>query len=175
MQEERQRSREREGELEYSRAVNEEMPVEQILEAEMAAERMTAHSDGSGTGSVGMAWTGPLRITSCPSRQEYAAFFFVVTFHIIIIFKPSYLSDKILELLCLWNSAHAWLRPLILTFVSLSGLVLSVCLSVCFSGCPCLCVGWRSGDQHLPRCRQAAVRSGGVGQEDSSLPRPPPR
>lgn len=74
VQEERQRSREREGELEYSRAVNEEMPVEQILEAEMAAERKMAHSDGSGTGSVGMAWTGPSCITSCQPWQGDAAF-----------------------------------------------------------------------------------------------------
>ena len=74
MQEERQRSREREGELEYSRAVNEEMPVEQILEAEMAAERKTALTDGSGTGSVGMAWTGLSCITSCRPWWEDAAF-----------------------------------------------------------------------------------------------------
>ncbi|XP_061087365.1 retinoic acid receptor RXR-beta-A isoform X2 [Conger conger] len=53
VQEERQRNREREGEMESSSAVNEEMPVEKILEAEMAVEQKTElHSDGSsGTSS----------------------------------------------------------------------------------------------------------------------------
>ncbi|CAL8248786.1 unnamed protein product [Lota lota] len=47
VQEERQRNREREGELECSMAVNEEMPVEKILEAETAVEQRTElHSDG---------------------------------------------------------------------------------------------------------------------------------
>ncbi|XP_062322703.1 retinoic acid receptor RXR-beta-B isoform X2 [Osmerus eperlanus] len=47
VQEERQRNREREGELECSSAVNEEMPVEKILEAETAVEQRTElHSDG---------------------------------------------------------------------------------------------------------------------------------
>uniref|UniRef100_A0A667YD01 Retinoic acid receptor RXR n=1 Tax=Myripristis murdjan TaxID=586833 RepID=A0A667YD01_9TELE len=47
VQEERQRNREREGELECSIAVNEEMPVEKILEAETAVEQRTElHSDG---------------------------------------------------------------------------------------------------------------------------------
>ncbi|XP_034030926.1 retinoic acid receptor RXR-beta-B isoform X2 [Thalassophryne amazonica] len=48
VQDERQRNREREGELEFSVGVNEEMPVEKILEAETAVERKTElHSDGS--------------------------------------------------------------------------------------------------------------------------------
>ena len=43
----RSRNREREGELECSSAVNEEMPVEKILEAETAVEQRTElHSDG---------------------------------------------------------------------------------------------------------------------------------
>ncbi|XP_071372155.1 retinoic acid receptor RXR-beta-B isoform X1 [Centroberyx affinis] len=47
VQEERQRNREREGELECSIAVNDEMPVEKILEAETAVEQRTElHSDG---------------------------------------------------------------------------------------------------------------------------------
>ncbi|XP_056142858.1 retinoic acid receptor RXR-beta-B isoform X2 [Lampris incognitus] len=47
VQEERQRNREREGELECSVTVNEEMPVEKILEAETAVEQRTElHSDG---------------------------------------------------------------------------------------------------------------------------------
>lgn len=46
VQEERQRNREREGELEFSVGVNEEMPVEKILEAETAVEQKTElHSD----------------------------------------------------------------------------------------------------------------------------------
>ncbi|XP_035280819.1 retinoic acid receptor RXR-beta-A-like isoform X1 [Anguilla anguilla] len=53
VQEERQRNKEREGEMESTSAVNEEMPVEKILEAEMAVEQKTElHSDGSsGTSS----------------------------------------------------------------------------------------------------------------------------
>uniref|UniRef100_A0A3Q2VXW3 Retinoic acid receptor RXR n=3 Tax=Haplochromini TaxID=319058 RepID=A0A3Q2VXW3_HAPBU len=47
VQEERQRNREREGELEFSVGVNDEMPVEKILEAETAVEQKTElHSDG---------------------------------------------------------------------------------------------------------------------------------
>uniref|UniRef100_A0A8C9X9F7 Retinoic acid receptor RXR n=1 Tax=Sander lucioperca TaxID=283035 RepID=A0A8C9X9F7_SANLU len=52
VQEERQRNKEREGEVESSSAVNEEMPVEKILEAEMAVEQKTElHADGSSGGS----------------------------------------------------------------------------------------------------------------------------
>ncbi|XP_029298785.1 retinoic acid receptor RXR-beta-A isoform X5 [Cottoperca gobio] len=52
VQEERQRNREREGEVESTSAVNEEMPVEKILEAEMAVEQKTElHADGSSGGS----------------------------------------------------------------------------------------------------------------------------
>lgn len=52
VQEERQRNREREGELEFSVGVNEEMPVEKILEAETAVEQKTElHSDGGSAGS----------------------------------------------------------------------------------------------------------------------------
>ncbi|XP_024152998.1 retinoic acid receptor RXR-beta-A isoform X6 [Oryzias melastigma] len=52
VQEERQRNKEREGEVESTSAVNEEMPVEKILEAEMAVEQKTElHSDGSSGGS----------------------------------------------------------------------------------------------------------------------------
>ncbi|KAK5892500.1 hypothetical protein CesoFtcFv8_012871 [Champsocephalus esox] len=52
VQEERQRNREREGELEFSMGVNEEMPVEKILEAETAVEKKTElHSDDGSTGN----------------------------------------------------------------------------------------------------------------------------
>uniref|UniRef100_A0A671XDD3 Retinoic acid receptor RXR n=1 Tax=Sparus aurata TaxID=8175 RepID=A0A671XDD3_SPAAU len=52
MAEERQRNKEREGEVESTSAVNEEMPVEKILEAEMAVEQKTElHADGSSGGS----------------------------------------------------------------------------------------------------------------------------
>lgn len=52
VQEERQRNREREGELEFSGGSNEEMPVEKILEAETAVEQKTElHSDGGSAGS----------------------------------------------------------------------------------------------------------------------------
>lgn len=52
VQEERQRNKEKEGEVESTSAVNEEMPVEKILEAEMAVEQKTElHADGSSGGS----------------------------------------------------------------------------------------------------------------------------
>uniref|UniRef100_A0A665VD20 Retinoic acid receptor RXR n=1 Tax=Echeneis naucrates TaxID=173247 RepID=A0A665VD20_ECHNA len=52
VQEERQRNREREGELEFTVGVNEEMPVEKILEAETAVELKTElHSDGGSAGN----------------------------------------------------------------------------------------------------------------------------
>ncbi|XP_060948304.1 retinoic acid receptor RXR-beta-A isoform X3 [Limanda limanda] len=52
VQEERQRNREREGEVESTSVVNEEMPVEKILEAEVAVEQKTElHADGSSGGS----------------------------------------------------------------------------------------------------------------------------
>lgn len=52
VQEERQRNKERDGEVESSSAANEEMPVEKILEAEMAVEQKTElHADGSSGGS----------------------------------------------------------------------------------------------------------------------------
>uniref|UniRef100_A0A8C2FS78 Retinoic acid receptor RXR n=1 Tax=Cyprinus carpio TaxID=7962 RepID=A0A8C2FS78_CYPCA len=51
VQEERQRNKEREGEVESTSAANEEMPVEKILEAEMAVEQKTElHADGSSGG-----------------------------------------------------------------------------------------------------------------------------
>ncbi|XP_024251620.1 retinoic acid receptor RXR-beta-A isoform X2 [Oncorhynchus tshawytscha] len=52
VQEERQRNKERESEAESTSAVNEEMPVEKILEAEMAVEQKTeVHADGTSEGS----------------------------------------------------------------------------------------------------------------------------
>uniref|UniRef100_A0A3Q3AY20 Retinoic acid receptor RXR n=1 Tax=Kryptolebias marmoratus TaxID=37003 RepID=A0A3Q3AY20_KRYMA len=52
VQEERQRNREREGELEFSVGVNDEMPVEKILEAETAVDMRTElHSDGGSAGN----------------------------------------------------------------------------------------------------------------------------
>uniref|UniRef100_A0A667XZG2 Retinoic acid receptor RXR n=1 Tax=Myripristis murdjan TaxID=586833 RepID=A0A667XZG2_9TELE len=52
VQEERQRNKERDGEVESTSAVNEEMPVEKILEAEMAVEQKTElHADGTSGGS----------------------------------------------------------------------------------------------------------------------------
>ncbi|KAJ8335304.1 hypothetical protein SKAU_G00409430 [Synaphobranchus kaupii] len=58
VQEERQRNKERDGEVESTSAVNEEMPVEKILEAEMAVEQKTElQSDGSSGGSsVSLNW-----------------------------------------------------------------------------------------------------------------------
>lgn len=48
VQEERQKNKERDGDYECSSAVNEEMPVEKILEAEIAVEHRTdLHSDAT--------------------------------------------------------------------------------------------------------------------------------
>nr|XP_020475738.1 retinoic acid receptor RXR-beta-A-like [Monopterus albus] len=52
VQEERQRNREHEGEMEFSVGANEEMPVEKILEAETAVEQKAElHSDGGFAGN----------------------------------------------------------------------------------------------------------------------------
>ncbi|KAM3911986.1 retinoic acid receptor RXR-beta isoform 1-T1 [Leptodactylus fuscus] len=52
VQEERQRSRDREGEAELSGAINEDMPVEKILEAELAVEQKSDQSlEGGGSPS----------------------------------------------------------------------------------------------------------------------------
>ncbi|XP_028280612.1 retinoic acid receptor RXR-beta-A-like isoform X3 [Parambassis ranga] len=52
VQEERQRNRERDGDLEFTVGVNDEMPVEKILEAETAVEQKTElHSDGGFAGN----------------------------------------------------------------------------------------------------------------------------
>lgn len=62
VQEERQRNREREGELEFSVGVNEEMPVEKILEAETAVEQKTElhSSDGGSAGNSVSYFSGQL-------------------------------------------------------------------------------------------------------------------
>ncbi|XP_012823803.1 retinoic acid receptor RXR-beta isoform X1 [Xenopus tropicalis] len=52
VQEERQRGKERDGEAEFSGAINEEMPVEKILEAELAVEQKSDQSlEGGGSPS----------------------------------------------------------------------------------------------------------------------------
>ncbi|XP_066437394.1 retinoic acid receptor RXR-beta isoform X1 [Eleutherodactylus coqui] len=52
VQEERQRGRERDGEAEFSGAINEDMPVEKILEAELAVEQKSDQSlEGGGSPS----------------------------------------------------------------------------------------------------------------------------
>ncbi|XP_073498049.1 retinoic acid receptor RXR-beta isoform X1 [Phyllobates terribilis] len=52
VQEERQRGREREGEAEFSGTINEDMPVEKILEAELAVEQKSDQSlEGGGSPS----------------------------------------------------------------------------------------------------------------------------
>lgn len=53
VQEERQRNKERDGDYDCNTAVNEEMPVEKILEAETAVDHKTElHSAASSTGAV---------------------------------------------------------------------------------------------------------------------------
>lgn len=58
MQEERQRGKEKEGDGDYTGGgVNEDMPVEKILEAELAVEQKSDQSvDGSGTGGSSVSW-----------------------------------------------------------------------------------------------------------------------
>lgn len=72
VQEERQRNREREGEAESTSVVNEEMPVEKILEAEMAVEQKTElHTDeGSGGSSVSRGITNRLAGSRSSSSSD---------------------------------------------------------------------------------------------------------
>lgn len=58
VQEERQRGKEKEGDGDYTGGgVNEDMPVEKILEAELAVEQKSDQSvDGSGTGGSSVSW-----------------------------------------------------------------------------------------------------------------------
>lgn len=62
VQEERQRGKERgENEVESTSSFNEEMPVEKILDAELAVEPKTeTYSDGSPSNSVRVARSQPL-------------------------------------------------------------------------------------------------------------------
>lgn len=79
VQEERQRNREREGELEFSVGVNEEMPVEKILEAETAVEQKTElHSDGGSAGnsvSVSNMYILDIREPVCYYQSKYKSSF----------------------------------------------------------------------------------------------------
>lgn len=53
VQDERQKNKDRDGDYECSSAVNEEMPVEKILEAEIAVEHRTdLHSDATSSVST---------------------------------------------------------------------------------------------------------------------------
>jgi len=73
VQEERQRNREREGELEFSVGVNEEMPVEKILEAETAVEQKTElHSDGGSAGNSVSGYNMAINILFCKSMVALA-------------------------------------------------------------------------------------------------------
>lgn len=70
VQEERQRNKERESEVESTSAVNEEMPVEKILEAEMAVEQKTElHADGTSGGSSVSSPDGDFVSVMLPAQQ----------------------------------------------------------------------------------------------------------
>lgn len=59
MQEERQRGKEKEGDGDLGANANEEMPVEKILEAELAVEQKSDQNvDGAGTGGSSVSYFG---------------------------------------------------------------------------------------------------------------------
>ncbi|XP_048849325.1 retinoic acid receptor RXR-beta-A [Brienomyrus brachyistius] len=104
VQEERQRNKERDGEVESTSAVNEEMPVEKILEAEMAVEQKTEmHADGSSGGSsVGGAHpTTP--VTNICQAADKQLFTLVEWAKRIPHFSELSLDDQVILLRAGWN------------------------------------------------------------------------
>ncbi|XP_036422956.1 retinoic acid receptor RXR-beta-A isoform X2 [Colossoma macropomum] len=99
VQEERQRNKERDGEAESTSAVNEEMPVEKILEAEMAVEQKTEmHSDGS---SVASSPNDP--VTNICQAADKQLFTLVEWAKRIPHFSELPLDDQVILLRAGWN------------------------------------------------------------------------
>ncbi|XP_056274490.1 retinoic acid receptor RXR-beta-A isoform X3 [Pseudoliparis swirei] len=99
VQEERQRNREREGEAESTSVVNEEMPVEKILEAEMAVEHKTElHTD---EGSGGSSPNDP--VTNICQAADKQLFTLVEWAKRIPHFSELALDDQVILLRAGWN------------------------------------------------------------------------
>ncbi|XP_051948555.1 retinoic acid receptor RXR-beta-A isoform X6 [Xyrauchen texanus] len=99
VQEERQRNKEREGEVESTSAANEEMPVEKILEAEMAVEQKTElHADG---GSGGSSPNDP--VTNICQAADKQLFTLVEWAKRIPHFSELSLDDQVILLRAGWN------------------------------------------------------------------------
>ncbi len=93
VQEERQRNREREGELEFSVGVNEEMPVEKILEAETAVEQKTElHSDGGSAGNSVSVYNTSLEKRSIKLHKSHCRTSFHSSMIDLDIFRIPYLK-----------------------------------------------------------------------------------
>uniref|UniRef100_A0A6Q2X074 Retinoic acid receptor RXR n=1 Tax=Esox lucius TaxID=8010 RepID=A0A6Q2X074_ESOLU len=106
VQEERQRNREREEGLECSSAVNEEMPVEKILEAETSVEqRAELHSDAGSAGSSvsGLGYTPHDAVTNICQTADKQLFALVEWAKRIPHFSELPLDDQVILLRAGWN------------------------------------------------------------------------
>ncbi|XP_067403079.1 retinoic acid receptor RXR-beta [Emydura macquarii macquarii] len=100
VQEERQRGKEKDGEGDYMGGVNEEMPVEKILEAELAVEQKSDQSvDGSGTG--GSSPNDP--VTNICQAADKQLFTLVEWAKRIPHFSDLPLDDQVILLRAGWN------------------------------------------------------------------------
>ncbi|XP_029441042.1 retinoic acid receptor RXR-beta isoform X2 [Rhinatrema bivittatum] len=101
VQEERQRGRERDGDIEYSSTANEDMPVEKILEAELSVEQKTDQSvDGSGSGG-GSSPNDP--VTNICQAADKQLFTLVEWAKRIPHFSELPLDDQVILLRAGWN------------------------------------------------------------------------
>ncbi|TFJ97065.1 nipped-B-like protein [Platysternon megacephalum] len=100
VQEERQRGKEKDGEGDFAGGVNEEMPVEKILEAELAVEQKSDQSvDGSGTG--GSSPNDP--VTNICQAADKQLFTLVEWAKRIPHFSELPLDDQVILLRAGWN------------------------------------------------------------------------
>ncbi|MBN3275094.1 RXRBA protein, partial [Polyodon spathula] len=100
VQEERQRNKEKEGEVESTSGVNEEMPVEKILDAEMAVEQKTElHADGT----AGMANSPNDPVTNICQAADKQLFTLVEWAKRIPHFSELPLDDQVILLRAGWN------------------------------------------------------------------------
>uniref|UniRef100_A0A673L8N0 Retinoic acid receptor RXR n=1 Tax=Sinocyclocheilus rhinocerous TaxID=307959 RepID=A0A673L8N0_9TELE len=102
VQEERQRNKEREGEVESTSAANEEMPVEKIMEAEMAVEQKTElHADGNPAPSPSLTPNDP--VTNICQAADKQLFTLVEWAKRIPHFSELSLDDQVILLRAGWN------------------------------------------------------------------------
>uniref|UniRef100_A0A8C4X5H0 Retinoic acid receptor RXR n=1 Tax=Erpetoichthys calabaricus TaxID=27687 RepID=A0A8C4X5H0_ERPCA len=100
VQEERQRNKDKDGEVESTSGVNEEMPVEKILDAEMAVEQKTElHVDGSA--STGNSPNDP--VTNICQAADKQLFTLVEWAKRIPHFSELPLDDQVILLRAGWN------------------------------------------------------------------------